>query len=158
MAVNKMGDPLDMEDKEEPEVDERPIGDDELYAIVSVLSKNRPAEVAYMDPRLINSSRKVRVLVDSDNLVGDLVSRAFADCLGLRYRPDRQPIATALTESQLMAIGECDPMQMKVAGLDRIFTVRPMVVEGLSREMNVGRDFLGQNRCTLAFNAQGGEL
>ena len=57
-----------------------------------------------------------------------------------------------------MAVGACDPLQLKVQGLDRVFTVRPLVVEGLSREMNVGRDFLGRNRCALVFNAQGGEL
>ena len=39
-----------------------------------------------------------------------------------------------------------------------MFTVRPLVVEGLSRDMNVGRDFLGRNKCVLAFHARGGEL
>ncbi len=153
-----MGDPLDMADEEEPKVDERPIGEEELNAIVSALSKNRPVEVAYVDAHLVRSGRQVRVLVDSGNLVGDLVSKAFADSLGLQYKPDCRPIATASTEGQLMAIGECNPMQLKVKGLDQVFTVQPLVVEGLSREMNVGRDFLGRNKCALVFNTQGGEL
>ena len=39
-----------------------------------------------------------------------------------------------------------------------MFTVRPLVVDRLSRDVNVGRDFLGRNKCVLAFNTQGGEL
>ena len=57
-----------------------------------------------------------------------------------------------------MSVGECGPLQLKIWGLDPVFTVRPLVVEGLSRDMNVGRDFLGRNKCILAFHARGGEL
>ena len=97
-------------------------------------------------------------MVDSGNLVGDLLSKAFADRMGLPYHPDSRTIATASTEGQLMTIGVCGPLQLKVQGLDPVFTVRPLVVEGLSWDMNVGRDFLGRNKCVLAFNAKGGEL
>ena len=106
-----------------------------------------------MDVQLVGSRQRVRILVDTGNLVGDLVSKALEDSLRLQYRPDCWPIAMASTEGQLMAIGVCNPMQLKVKGLDRVFTVQPLVVEGLSGEMNVGRDFLGQNRCTLVFSA-----
>ncbi len=120
------------------------------------MKENRRLEVAYVDAHLVESGRQVRVLVDSGNLVGDLVSKAFADRMGLPYRPDSRPIATASTEGQLMGVGECEPLQLKIRGLDPVFTVRPLVVEGLSRDMNVGRDFLGRNKCVLAFHAWGG--
>ena len=69
MAVNEMGDPIYMEDEEEPEADERPIKEEELNAIVSALSETRLAEVAYVDAHLVGSGWRVRVLVDSSNLV-----------------------------------------------------------------------------------------
>ena len=55
---------------------------------MSTLSETQPVEVAYVDARLVNSSWQVRVLVDSGNLVGDLLSKAFADNLGLQYRTE----------------------------------------------------------------------
>ncbi len=79
MAVNEMGDPIGMEDEEEYERDERPIDGDELNALMGDSRENRRAEVAYVDAHLVQSSRQVRVLVDSGNLVGHLVSKEFVD-------------------------------------------------------------------------------
>ena len=92
-------------------MDKRPIDREKLNALMGSLRENRRVEVAYVDAHLVKSGRQVRVLVDSGNLVGDLVSKRFADSLGLTYRPDSQPIATASTEGRLMSIGVCDPLQ-----------------------------------------------
>ncbi len=53
MVVNKMGDPIDMDDDEEPEVDERPIEGEELNVLVGALRENRQVEVAYVDAHLV---------------------------------------------------------------------------------------------------------
>ena len=118
---------------EEYEGDERPIDGEELNALMDDLKENCRLEVAYVDAHLVKSCQPVRVLVDSGNLVGDLVSKAFADRMGLPYQPDSRPIATASTEGRLMTVGECGPLQLKVRGLDPVFTMQPLVVEGLSR-------------------------
>ena len=104
MAVNEMGDPIDMEDEEEYDGDKGPIDGDALNALMDALKENRRSEVAYVDAYLGKSDRWVRVMVDSGNLVGDLVFKAFADRTGLPYRLDSQPIVTASTEGQLMTV------------------------------------------------------
>ena len=121
MAVNKMGDPIDMEDEDEYDGDEGPIDGDALNALMDALKENRWSEVVYVEAYLGKSDQRVRIMVDS----GNLVSKEFADWTGLPYRPDSQPIATASTEGQLMTVGECDPLQLRIQGLDSVFTVRP---------------------------------
>ena len=79
MVVNEMGDPIDMDDEDEHDGDERPIDGEELNALMDALKENRRLEVAYVDAHLVENGRQVRVLVDSGNLAGDLVSKAFAE-------------------------------------------------------------------------------
>ena len=112
-----MGDPIDMEEEDEYDGDEKLIDGEELNALMDALKENRQLEVSYVDAHLVESGLQVRVLVDSGNLVGDLVSKAFADWMGLPYLPDSRPIATASTEGQLMAVRECGPLQLKIRGL-----------------------------------------
>ncbi len=59
---------------------------------MGTLKENRRVEVAYVDAHLVKSGRQVRILVDSGNLVGDLVSKRFANSLGLTYRPNADPL------------------------------------------------------------------
>ena len=120
------------------------------------MRENRQVEVAYVNAHLVKSGRQVRVLVDSGNLVGDLVSKAFVDSLGLTYRPDRRPIATASTEGRLMSIGVCDPLQLKVQGLDRVFPARPLVVGALpGNERRPGRPRAEQVRPSVQCPGRG---
>ena len=139
---------------EVPEKRNAPIDEDEL----GTPDGERATKMAYVEAYLRGSNQPAGVTVDSENLVGDLVSKAFADSLGLQYRPDRSLTDTLPKGGRLKAVGVCDPMQIRLAGIDRAFMMRPLVVDGLFREMNVGRDFLGRHHCTLDFSSGGGEL
>ncbi len=87
------------------------------------------------------------------------MSKTFTDSLGLKYPPSCRVINTPLKEGQLKAVGVCNPMQVQEAGINRIFTMQPLVVvDGLIQDMNMGQHFLGRNDCTLASDSRGGKL
>ncbi len=79
--------------------------------------------MAYVEAYLIESTQPAQIMVDSGNLVGNLVSKAFADSLGLKYRPSCHVINTVSKEVQLKAVGVCNPMRMQVLGFNSVFTV-----------------------------------
>ena len=91
-------------------------------------------------------------MIDSGNTVSDLVSEEFADQLGLEGEAMsgqiEVPTAAATT---LRVIQKCLEVKVKLAGVDKWFTLRPLVVRGLTHPVNLGQHFLGRYRCSLEF-------
>ena len=58
MAVNEMGDPIDMEEEDEYDGDEKPIDGEELNALMDALKENRQLEVSYVDAHLLRAAGK----------------------------------------------------------------------------------------------------
>ena len=91
-------------------------------------------------------------MIDSGNTVSDLVSEEFADQLGLEGEAMsgqiEVPTAAATT---LRVIRKCLEVKVKLAGVDKWFTLRPLVVRGLTHPVNLGQHFLGRYRCSLEF-------
>ena len=86
-------------------------------------------------------------LIDSGNTVGDLVSEEFAERLGLEGKEisDQIVVPTAAAATTLLVIKKCLGVTgtARLAGVVGEFTIRPLVVRGLTQPVNLGQHFLG---------------
>ena len=94
-------------------------------------------------------------MIVSGNTVGDLVSEEFAERLGLEGDDVQDHIAvpTAATATTVLVIKRCWKIAARLAGIEREFTIRPLVVRGLIYPVNLGQHFLGRHWCSLDFAA-----
>ena len=110
---------------------------------------------AYVWGRLGGQAEYVKIMIDSGNTVGDLVSEEFARRLGLEGDEVRDHIAvpTAATTTTVLVVRRCREMTAKLEGIEGEFTIRPLVVRGLTHPVNLGQHFLGRHWCSLDFAA-----
>ena len=110
---------------------------------------------AYVWGRLGGRAEYVKIMIDSGNTVGDLVSEEFARRLGLEGDEVQDHIAvpTAATATTVLVVRRCREMTAKLEGIEGEFTIRPLVVRGLTHPVNLGQHFLGCHWCSLDFAA-----
>ena len=110
---------------------------------------------AYVWGRLGGRAEYVKIMIDSGNTVGDLVSEEFAEQLGLEGDEVRDHIAvpTAATDTMVLVVRRCQEMTAKLEGIEGEFTIWPLVVRGLTHPVNLGQHFLGRHWCSLDFAA-----
>ena len=92
-------------------------------------------------------------MIDSGNTVGDLVSEELAERLGLEGDDIQAHIAvpTAAAANTLLVVKNCRGVAARLAGIVGEFTIRPLVVRGLTHPVNLGQHFLGCHWCSLDF-------
>ena len=97
----------------------------------------------------------VKIMINSDNIVGDLVTEEFARRLGLDGDEVQDHIAvpTSATATTVLVVRRCREMTAKLEGIEGEFTIRPLVVRGLTHPVNLGQHFLGRHWCSLDFAA-----
>ena len=97
----------------------------------------------------------VKIMIDSGNTVGDLVSEEFAGRLGLEGDEVRDHITvpTAATATTVLVVKRCREITARLVGIEGEFTIRPLVVRGLTHPVNLGQHFLGRHWCSLDFAA-----
>ena len=85
--------------------------------------------------------------------MGDLVSEELAGRLGLEGDEVRDHIAvpTAATATIVLVVKRCRGITTRLAGIEGEFTIRPLVVRGLTHPVNLGQHFLGRHWCSLDF-------
>jgi len=93
----------------------------------------------------------VHALVDSGNIWRTVISPRFLKKLGISQdslRPLKiTTIATAKEGAHLRLLGETpQPLMLQFAGLEKNFPVRPVVVQGLSMDLNLSGPFLHRYR------------
>ena len=108
---------------------------------------------AYVWGRLGTRAEYVKIMIDSGNTVGDLVSEEFAERLGLEGDDIQDHIAvpTAAAATTLLVVKKCRGVTTRLAGIAGEFTIRPLVVRGLTHPVNLGQHFLGRHWCSLDF-------
>jgi len=95
-------------------------------------------------------------LVDSGNLVGDLVSEEFARAAGLEYAIDGHPrVNTAAKGERVEIVGRCAQVVLQITGIRAPITLEPWVARELAHPVNLGLDFLGRYRGGLEYQAGG---
>ena len=75
----------------------------------------------------------VKIMIDSGNTVGDLVSEEFAGRLGLEGDEvwDHMAVPTAATSTTILVVKQCREITARLAGIVGEFTVWLLVVRGL---------------------------
>ena len=99
----------------------------------------------------------VKIMIDSGNTVGDLVSEEFAGRMGLEGDKVRDhiavPTAATATATTILVVKRCREITAKLEGIDGELTIRPLVVRGLTHPVNLGQHFLGHHWCSPDFAA-----
>ena len=90
-------------------------------------------------------------MIDSGNLVGDLVSEDFARQANLAGKACRKEIETAAAVSKMQIIRRCYPVQLRIAGIGTSFDVQPWIAWGMKNTVNLGQQFLSWNAAQLTF-------
>ena len=71
-----------------------------------------------------------RIMIDSGNLVGDVVSEDFARQVNVAGEACRKEIETTAAASKMQIIGRCYPVQLRIAGIGTLFDVQPWIAQG----------------------------
>ena len=97
----------------------------------------------------------VKIMIDSGNTLGDLVSEEFAQQMGLDGDEVQDYIAvpTAATATTVLVVKRCQEITAKLEGIEGDFIMPPLVVRGLTHPVNLGQHFLGRHWCSLDFAA-----
>ena len=136
-------------DEEEEEERSQDVGGVHVLAAAGDL---RPGP-AYVWGRLGTRKEYVKIMIDSGNTMGDLVSEEFAERLGLEGDDisDHIAVPTAATTTTLLVVKRCRGVTARLAGIAGEFTIQPLVVRGLTHPVNLGQHFLGRHWCSLDF-------
>ena len=103
---------------------------------------------------------RVKIMINSGNTVGDLVSEEFPERLGLEGDEIQDHIAvpTTAATTTLLVVKRCQGVTARLEGIAGEFTIRPLVVRGLTHPVNLGQHFLGRGpNGKLTPVGQGGE-
>ena len=92
-----------------------------------------------------------RIMIDSGNLVGDVVSEEFAQQANLAGESCQKEIETAAAAGKMQIIGRCYPVKLRIAGIGTPFEIQPWVVRGMKNAVNLGQLFLSRNSAHLTF-------
>ena len=90
-------------------------------------------------------------MIDSGNLVGDVVSEEFTWQANLAGKPCQKEIETAAAAGKMQIIGRCYPVKLRIAGIGTPFEIQPWVVRGMKNAVNLGQLFLSRNSGHLTF-------
>lgn len=112
-----------------------------------------PSNSAYVRVKIFRKPTVVKMLVDSGNLVNDLISEDFARRLKVKYTPVTKHVGTAAKGSSVKIIGRSEKIKLFIENIPRPVVIRPYIVKDLSHPINVGRDFLGRYCGKLEFTA-----
>ena len=91
------------------------------------------------------------IMIDSGDLVGDVVSEEFAQQANLAGEPCRKEIETAAAASKMQIIGRCYPIKLRIAGIRTSFEIQPLIVRGMKNAVNLGQLFLSRHNAHLTF-------
>ena len=98
----------------------------------------------YVWGRLGSRAEYVKIMINSGNTVGDLFSEELAQQMGLDGDKVQDHIAvpTAATATTVLVVRRCQEMTATLEGIEGEFTIRPLVVRGLTHPVNLGIDDL----------------
>ena len=125
----------------EEEEDEEGEGAEEAGGVyMQAAAGNLRPGPAYVWGQLGIQVEYVKIMIDSGNTVGDLVSEEFAGRMGLEGDEVQDHIAvpTAATATTVLVVKRCQEITAKLEGIEGEFTIRPLVVRGLTHPVTWG--------------------
>jgi hypothetical protein len=107
---------------------------------------------AYVRVKISHKPVVAKMLVDSGNLVNDLISEEFAKQIRVKYTPVERKVGTAAKGGSVKITGRSEPIRIFIENIPHAVVITPYVVRDLSHPINVGRDFLGRHEGRLEFS------
>ena len=99
-----------------------------------------------------------KVLIDSGNLFGDLISEDFCKSLHMPIYGSPQKVGTANKAGNVEIIGKVRPFFLYFESVQTAVRVEPHVARGLAHPVNLGQDFLRRNEADISFRAKDVQL
>ena len=113
---------------------------------------------AYVQVKIFRKPIIAKMLVDSGNLVSDLISEEFAKLARVPYEPVQKKVGTAAKGGSVNIIGKCKPFKIFIENVSKAIIIEPFILKELSHPINVGREFLGRYKGRLEFSPSQGFL
>ena len=121
-------------------------------------STNTPRPVGYLRAKVFSRNILTKVLIDSGNLFGDLVSEQFAKLLSLKIQGTPRNVGTASANGSVTILGRTSPIKLYFEGLPQPVTIEPYVVKELAHPINLGQAFLRRHDADIYFRNVGVQL
>ena len=107
--------------------------------------------MAFTRAKIKYRSILVKVLIDSGNLVGDIISDQLAKVLQLTIKGPSATCGTANKAARAEILGYVDPFLIYIEGIAVPCILYPKVMKGLAHPVNLGEMFLKRNSAAIAF-------
>ena len=121
--------------------------DGETADVNFVNNRKRSCNSAYVRVKVFRKPVIAKMLVDSGNLVNDLISAKFADLIKVPYIvTQKQKIGTASKNGSVSIIGQCQPFKIFLENMSGPLTIQPFVVKELSWEIQGKTRILTRSR------------
>ena len=123
---------------------------------ISSVSTGGPLEAkGFVRVKISNRSIITRVLIDSGNLFGTLMSETFCKRLTLPVIGKQLSVGTASKTGHVVILGKTRPLKIYLENIKKLITIQPYVVRDLAHTINLGSHFLRQNSAELTFKPTG---
>ena len=102
-----------------------------------------------------------RTMIDTGNTVNSsaVISEKFHKQLGVGFAHMRtRKIGTAKESSSMMRIGKSNQIELRIDGIKKKILIEPLVIKGLSDQMNIGSHWLSQLGMELVYSSVEGKL
>ena len=99
-----------------------------------------------------------KVLIDSGNMFGDLISEELAMLLSLRITGQPKTVGTASSNGSVSILGKTKPFKLYLEGISDAVTIHPYVVKDLAHPINLGQNFLRTHNADMNFRKCGVQL
>jgi Reverse transcriptase (RNA-dependent DNA polymerase)/RNase H-like domain found in reverse transcriptase len=121
-------------------------------------SQKNISNSAYVRIKIFKKPIVAKMLIDSGNLVSDLISEEFAKSQRVKSKPIQKTVGTAAKGGSVEIIGQSEPIKIFLENVPRPVIIKPYIVRNLSHPINVGRDFLGRYKGKLEYSPTAGFL
>ena len=122
--------------------------------ITTVSTGNLEAK-GFVRVKMANRNIITKVLIDSGNLFGTLMSESFCKRLSLPIVGKQLSVGTASKSGHVVILGRTKPLKIYLENIKRVITIQPYVVKDLAHTINLGSHFLRQNLAELTFKPTG---
>ena len=128
---------------------------DVCNTISSVSTGGQLEAKGFIRVKIANRGILTRVLIDSGNLFGTLMSESFCKKLALPVIGKQLSVGTASKTGHVIILGKTRSFKIYLENIKRLITIQPYVVRDLAHTINLGSHFLRQNLAELTFKPTG---